>query len=352
MEQLKKFRGFFAFPPSAIKKKDDDPELKYARKGRSALPLSVCRPPHVIVNAARRFAVFSDDFIVVPPRQIGIASPSRDETLLKALSLYLASDFAYYHQFFYSPQFGVKRDIATLETLQKIPVPLADLPRPILLEWVQLHSRLARISSLLLERREEGSAGTDLFSKGQVRETERLTQSKKALQRELNEMTNEAIGLDRRSCALVHDLVHVRLALIDGKLGQAAVEEPSDELVRSYAEALKSELDGFIGDLMPERHAIEIVYDEFSGLVQIDLTLERNRSQKPVILQADQETARRLEETRQRLRKEHAQWVYFNRNLRIYEGNRLYLLKPMQRFHWTVSQAMSDALEIIGDMAL
>ena len=80
--------------------------------------------------------------------------------------------------------------------------------------------------------------------------------------------------------------------------------------------------------------------------------LARDRSEEPVILRADQKTARRLEETRKRLRKEHAQWVYFNRDLRIYEGNRLYLLKPMQRFHWTVSQAMSDALEIIGEMAL
>ncbi|HSZ54640.1 MAG TPA: hypothetical protein VK797_03210, partial [Tepidisphaeraceae bacterium] len=54
------------------------------------------------------------------------------------------------------------------------------------------------------------------------------------------------------------------------------------------------------------------------------------------------------ERTRQRLRREHAQWVYFDRNLQVFEPRHAYLLKPMQRFHWTESQAMSDAAEIIS----
>ena len=350
MNQLRELRRFFSFPSRALEKLDSN--RAYARKrGGIELPLAVCRPPHVIVNAARRFAVYSDDFLVVPPRQIGIASPTADEAVLKALSLYLNSDFAYYHQFLTSPQFGVKRDIATLGALRKIPVPVFDLSAPTLRHWVHLHSQLFKVSRSLLELREQGSARASLFSKDQVRERERLKQRMESLLIQLNEMTNEALRLDRRSRALVHDLVHVRLALIDGKLGQAAVGKPSPESLQSYAGALKSELDGFIGNELPERHAIAVVHNKVSGLVRIDLTREQSRSQRPVVLRADQETARQLEETSKRLRKKHAQWVYFDRDLRIYEGDRIYLLKPMQRFHWTISQAMSDALEIIGEMA-
>jgi len=64
---------------------------------------------------------------------------------------------------------------------------------------------------------------------------------------------------------------------------------------------------------------------------------------------ANKETAAQLEKTRQRLRKGRAQWVYFDRNLRIYEGTRTFVLKPMQRFHWTESQAMVDARHIIAE---
>ena len=43
------------------------------------------------------------------------------------------------------------------------------------------------------------------------------------------------------------------------------------------------------------------------------------------------------------------QWLYFNRNLRIYDGSRTYILKPPQRLYWTETQAMQDAGEIIAD---
>ena len=66
-------------------------------------------------------------------------------------------------------------------------------------------------------------------------------------------------------------------------------------------------------------------------------------------MQADKPTATQLETTRQRLRKQHSQWVYFDRNLRIYEGTKTFFFKPLQRFHWTESQAMQDASEIIAE---
>jgi len=67
------------------------------------------------------------------------------------------------------------------------------------------------------------------------------------------------------------------------------------------------------------------------------------------VARADDRTARELERTRQRLRQQRAQWVYFDRNLRIYEGTRTFIFKPMQRFHWTESQAMLDAREVIAE---
>ena len=45
-----------------------------------------------------------DEFLAVPPRQIGIAGQDRHAKLLKALSLFLVSDFANYYQFFTSPR--------------------------------------------------------------------------------------------------------------------------------------------------------------------------------------------------------------------------------------------------------
>ncbi len=69
---------------------------------------AVSHPPHVIIDASRRFAVYSDEFLAIPPRQIGIGGKAKHAKLLKALSLFLVSDFAIYYQFFTTPVLGCK----------------------------------------------------------------------------------------------------------------------------------------------------------------------------------------------------------------------------------------------------
>jgi hypothetical protein len=95
-------------------------------------------------------------------------------------------------------------------------------------------------------------------------------------------------------------------------------------------------------------YQVAIVYDDLSAMIQVDLTRGRT-VEKVKVLSASATTARKLEQVRHDLRKQCSQWVYFDRNLRLYEGTRTYLLKPMQRFHWTESQAMFDASEIIAE---
>ena len=119
--------------------------------------------------------------------------------------------------------------------------------------------------------------------------------------------------------------------------------------LHTYAVRLKSELDGFIGDALPKRHQVDVVYDDASGMICVDLVRDEQSARQVTVSSASKEIAAQLEKTRQRLRKERAQWVYFDRNLRIYEGTRTFVLKPMQRFHWTESQAMVDARHIIAE---
>ena len=341
VDALKRLRHVFAFPPEAIV--DVKPELKYGRKGRVTLPLSVCRPPHVIVSAARYFAVYSEQFLVVPPRQIGLVSPSEDRDFLKALSLFLSSDFVFYHQFLTSVEFGVKRDRATLQALRTLPIPFAEYDRTELASWVDLHTRLIKIKPHQLNE-PPASEGPqlNLFSPNE-------DDSLQPLLDELNTMVYDSLRLDARERVLVHDLVHVKLELHDGKIGEPAVKTPEEAELKIYAERLKSELDGFIGDALPKRHKVDVVYDDVSGMVCVDLVRDEQNARQVTVSRASNEIAAQLGKTPQRLRKERAQWVYFDRNLRIYEGTRTFVLKPMQRFHWTESQAMVDARHIIAE---
>jgi len=342
---LKGLRHVFSIPAKTIV--PIDPELTYVRKGRGSLPLAVCRPPHVIVSAARTFSVYSDEYLVVWGRQIGIGSATDDTDFLKALSLYLSSDFAFYHQFLTSTQFGVQRGRATLRALRQMPIGIADLTRSQLKTWTDLHARLAQTQPIRMK--DVRKHGASDYSQPRLQFDPEDEDRLLPLIDELNAMVADSLALTEGERALIHDLVHIRLELNDGRTGEPAVRRPAEPELRGYARRLKAELDAFLGGRLPKRHDVAVVYDELSGMVAIDLVAAGKAARGVPVARADDRTARELERTRQRLRQQRAQWVYFDRNLRIYEGTRTFIFKPMQRFHWTESQAMLDAREVIAE---
>jgi hypothetical protein len=340
IKELKRLRHIFSFPPGSLKTLDQAADF-HALKGRVDRALRVSQPPHVVVGAARNFAVYTDRFLVVPARQIGIVSPTGDKAFLKALSLFLSSDFMFYHQFLTSSQFGVKRDVATLNSLRQIPVPLAKASSIDLEPWVELHTKLAKTKPRSITEESDRDSQLDLLDKSEEQREGLLT--------ELNDLVAEALGLDERERVLVHDLVHIQLALNDGKLGDEAMANAKHSELEAYGRRLQRELDDFISGDLDRRHAVSIEHDELSGMVEVNLTKEVEEARKVSVLSANRDTASALEKTRRRLRRERAQWVYFDRNLRVYEGRRTYVMKPMHRFHWTESRAIADASEIIAE---
>lgn len=339
---LKRMRHLFDFPKFAIK-----PNEKHHLELRgNQVGLTVCPGPHVIVSAARTFAVYGDEYLVVPKTQIAVRSLTDDANFLKALSLYLSSDFAFYHQFLTAPQFGVQRGVATLNALRSIPVPIAYYTREDLKPWAQLHRRI--VKAMDIDLRETNLENAEK-SQARFHFEKADREDAVALMKELNDLVYDSLSFDARDRALVRDLVHVRLELNDGKIGERAIRPPKPTEMKAYARLLKSELDAFIGDELDKRNKVGVVYDNYSGMIQIDLIADKMAARELSVVSADQATARALEKTRQRLRKQQSQWVYFDRNLRLYEGSKTFVFKPMQRFHWTESQAMLDASEIIAE---
>jgi methylase of polypeptide subunit release factors len=328
---LARFRNVFSF---SDKMKEQCKHHHVRRAGRKTL--EVCRGPHVIVSAARTFAVYEENYLVVPSRQIGSVSPNDDRDLLKALSLFLSSDFAFYHQFFTATQFGVKRDRATLDALKQMPCPLFDLSRDGLKPWISLHLKLGKTTPRIVG---QAASARTLFD-----EDDHLD----VLLAELNDLVSKSLDLTERERTLISDFVHVRLELNDGKIGRPAVRKPEPAELKLYAKRLQQELDTFVGEESEHRHSVSIVYDDDSGLICIDF-LKSKKALPISVSTVDRDASTVFAKTRKELQHQAGQWLYFNRNLRIYEGTKTYLFKPMQRFHWTQSQAMVDASEIIAE---
>jgi hypothetical protein len=343
--EVKRLRGnrrFFAFPAEVLTKVKK--RQAYIRLRRE--PLKVCRPPHIIVHASRNFAVYTDDYLVVPPRQIGIAGNRTQRAFLKALSLYLSSDFAIYHQFLMSPEWGVHSNRATKYALTQIPVPLAELTADELAEWEELHSALvaAQPATSIKKRSDQRS----LFDEEDAGGGESLPASptQEQLLEDLNERVYKLLGLKPWERSLVEDLVHVRMRLIKGKVAKAALRAPNQDELREYADHLQSELDAFVHDQPELTHQVSVIHDGWFGIVLIEL-LRNQKANDIEVVAAGPETRKQWQQIQKAMRRQHSQWLYFNRNLRVFDGPQTFVFKPLQLVHWTQSQALNDADQII-----
>ena len=85
---LKKLRNcgrIFVFPDKSFVKLAIKNKSK-ATTSRSGLKVSY--PPHIFVDGSRRFSIYSDQFLAIPSRHIGIAGSNEQSNILKTLSPY------------------------------------------------------------------------------------------------------------------------------------------------------------------------------------------------------------------------------------------------------------------------
>jgi hypothetical protein len=112
--------------------------------------------------------------------------------------------------------------------------------------------------------------------------------------------------------------------------------------LQTYGEWLKRELGG--NGNGNTQYRVTILHAAESGFIAVE---PANGGASVRVLAANSGAARTLASTRERLREEHAQWVYFDRGLRLHGGEKTYLFKPIHRMHWTRTRAMLDAADIV-----
>jgi hypothetical protein len=295
----------------------------------------------VIVSADRRFAVYSNAFVIVPPRQIGIGGHAHDEDELKMLALYLSSSFCRFYEFLRSPQLGIKEGRSTLDALQRLPLPLKDLSEQARRQWLQLHEHLVASEQL------GEHSGFRLVA--DVRESEDDEAQK---QRLIDDMVSDALALTAEERVLVEDLVDIRMYLVDGQVAGPAIRPPTSPEVGAYVQTLESALNAFTDDTSAGRHHIAAVVAGVGGVTEIAFSAHhRAASATAVVRNADEEEDRRLKSIFAHLSAQHSQWLYFDRNLFVHQEDRSYILKPAQLLWWTRSQALADADEMIAAIA-
>ena len=141
----------------------------YIRKRGGKQGLIVSEPPRLLMSAAWKYTVYTDQFVLIPPRQIGLSCPPSDAKLLRALSAFLNSSVVRYYLFFQVPDWGIERDRITLRDVKGIPLPRFTPDQVVRLE--RLHQEMvgAELDILTAEQDTLDGAMADRMQKLQVR---------------------------------------------------------------------------------------------------------------------------------------------------------------------------------------
>ncbi|MDR2706996.1 MAG: N-6 DNA methylase, partial [Planctomycetaceae bacterium] len=221
VKELKNTRHVFIFPKDAFEVINK--EFCYLRKRDGNKCLEICRPPHIFIDDARRVVIYSDDFFVIPPRQIGISGEDNNRLLMKAIALYLSSNFVRYHQFFLATQWGIDRKIAILDTLKKLPVPFIKMSEKDIKEWSDIYEQL------------QNNAKSKQFSQ----------EKQDSLLFNANKRINKILGLRDSEQLLIIDFLKYKMNLIDGGIDNNLITCCDKYLLTNYAGQLKKSLDSF-----------------------------------------------------------------------------------------------------------
>lgn len=331
INKFKNVDNIFSFPSQTISKIGE--QEVYVRKRGGLSGLEVSKPPHILIDAARRFAIFSEEFILVPPRQIGISGTTKHIKLLRAISLYLSSYFCKYHQFMNSPQFGIGHDIADLKTLKLLPVPFDLLTDHELNEWSNIQKDLADLSQKQYNGMGFSTADEERFA---------------SLIKEMNAKVFKMLQLRPSEIILIEDFVNIHFELMSGKVTTSVTRKPTSQEMIEYLTTLRNNLDVFLPENQSIHHKIEMFHNHDSAIFSVSLA--REKESIPVrILSGNTDEAKSLKTMRDILRHKHSQWVYFDRGLKVYENGTFHQFKPLQRLHWSRRQAILDADEIIAE---
>ncbi len=316
---LNKSEYRFSIPNNALE--DIPREECFIRTQGGSKGLLVSEPPHIIMNAGWKYSIYSDTYFVIKPRQIGLSAPYADADQLRALSVFLSSSLVKYYLFFQVPQWGIERDVVTLNTVKSIPIPAFTSE-----QVEQLAILQKKLVSIELE------------------------QGARYAQAYLDEQIIHIMRVPENIMTLVTDFIELRSKLVSGGTREAvqkAQQRPDREALQAYAQQLTNDLDGFL-DSSKTHHRITIEHS--SNLICCTVEFVRSdHAFTPMVKGTSSHNGQMFTRLQRELKEEFSQWVYVQRGLKLFGRSSISLYKVPQLINWTRSQAMNDADDMIAE---
>lgn len=284
---------------------------------------SIYQGPHIlaragVVGSGVLASAFLPDNAVFTDKVTGIAGPSEDIDYLKVACAYMNSSLARYYQFLTSSQWGVERDALLLREQKSFPCAIPVEDKGLLLGMVRL---------------------VDQIQTRNANWEWRL---------ELDELVYTSYGVTPSERQTIEDILATVMDRYYRRLEASAFEPPSTDDLTGYSQAFSEVFEKTTGE---SRSLAAHVYQGTPPYRAVSFRLAEGNSQRidPGVVSEPE-----LEDLLARLERiateQHAQSLYFRRNIKVYEPEAIHMVKPAEKRFWTRLAAYNDADETIAQL--
>lgn len=280
--------------------------------------------PHVLIRGGVRpggflSAVFLPDDAVFRSAVIGIAGPPEDKNHLKIVCAFINSSLARYYHFLTTSTWGVERGDVQLGEHRGFPCAIPDEDDKLFGEIVNL-----------VDRAQQKDISEDWRP-------------------ELDKLVYESYGLTSVEQQIVEDLILTKVERPSNRWNLNLFKKPLIDDLRFYVQAYKDVFIATTGgniDLDPTIYDTDSAYRAVSFRLRSQVTPRRmgetieNGSNFEDFLKALETIA--LEQ--------HGQDLYFLKNIKVYEDDKINIVKPAEQRFWTRSAAYNDADATIAEL--
>jgi len=298
-------------------------------------------PLVLIHQSSCQAAFFPGDQVAYSNQITGIAGQPEEERLLKWIVVYINSMLARYYHFLTSTSWAVERGTIRHGEYKRMPLIIPDKDDPRLQEALTLFEEIV----LLYQKRDEPLGG---------RSDEDIEKAKERI----DELVFDIYDVAPMEQQLVKDMVDYEIKFFEWSKRKKRhindekarpVRPPETSLLKEYAQEfieVTTSLLHYQNQTLNAR-----VYQDGAPLSVVEFELVQTADAQAVrFISESKELHDLLYRLDRRLWERQASTLYVRRHVRIYDGQRFYVVRPSERRLWTRSQAYADADSFIAEI--
>ncbi|TYQ24486.1 N-6 DNA methylase [Pseudanabaena sp. UWO311] len=276
------------------------------------------------VESTGVFSAFSQEDIMYTKSYYGISIPKSSEYLAYYLNGIINSSLTNYFLFMTSSSWGVARKTLMMQDIARLPVPSPTKSN------AHIVSQIIDLESQLIEHNNSFSYLN--------------------LKIQLDDAVFSLYNLNDTEQVLIKDTVGITIDLYMNREKSVAFQRPQLSDLELYAIELIRVLQPFLQTLRERVLVANILEVGKSPLQVVKFSLVPESSQEQIVQTTQaQELKVILGRIAEQLPQQIADRIYTRRDLRIYTGQDIYIIKPAQKRFWSRSAGLNDADLILSE---